>query len=46
MGHRICERPQPQRLAEPHEGDEVQLVTPGGAEKIEVVAVRYPAPAG
>jgi transcription elongation factor GreB len=25
-------------------GDEVQLVTPGGPEQIEVVAVRYPAP--
>ena len=25
-------------------GDEVQLMTPGGAEQIEVVAVRYPAP--
>ena len=27
-------------------GDEVPLVTPGGVEKIEVVAVRYPEPAG
>jgi transcription elongation factor GreB len=26
-------------------GDEVPLVTPGGMEKIEVVAVRYPGPA-
>ncbi len=26
-------------------GDEVQLMTPGGPERIEVVAVRYPAPA-
>ena len=25
-------------------GDEVQLMTPGGLEQIEVVAVRYPAP--
>lgn len=25
-------------------GDEVQLMTPGGAEQIEVLAVRYPAP--
>ena len=25
-------------------GDEVQLMTPGGVEQIEVVAVRYPAP--
>jgi transcription elongation factor GreB len=27
-------------------GDEVQLITPLGAEKIEVVEVRYPAPGG
>jgi transcription elongation factor GreB len=27
-------------------GDEVQLMTPGGVEQIEVVAVRYPAPEG
>ena len=27
-------------------GDEVQLLTPGGVETIEVLAVRYPAPAG
>jgi transcription elongation factor GreB len=26
-------------------GDEVVLITPGGAEKIEVLGVRYPAPA-
>ena len=26
-------------------GDEVQLMTPGGLEQIEVLAVRYPAPA-
>jgi len=25
-------------------GDEVQLMTPGGPERVEVVAVRYPAP--
>ncbi len=31
-------------LLKAHEGDEVQLVTPLGAERIEVVAVRYPAP--
>jgi transcription elongation factor GreB len=27
-------------------GDELNLVTPVGVEKIEVVEVRYPAPAG
>ena len=27
-------------------GDEVQLMTPGGLEQIEVIAVRYPAPTG
>ena len=32
-------------LLKAHEGDEVALVTPGGVERIEVVAVRYPAPA-
>jgi transcription elongation factor GreB len=32
-------------LLKAHEGDEVQLVTPGGVERIEVLAVRYPAPA-
>ncbi len=29
-------------LIKAHEGDEVTLVTPGGVEKLEVVAVRYP----
>jgi transcription elongation factor GreB len=33
-------------LLRAREGDEVQLVTPSGVEKIEVVEVRYPAPAG
>ena len=32
-------------LLKSREGDELQLVTPGGMEKIEVVAVRYPPPA-
>ncbi len=32
-------------LLKAREGDEVTLVTPGGVEKIEVVEVRYPAPA-
>jgi len=32
-------------LLKAREGDEVQLMTPGGLEKIEVVAVDYPAPA-
>ena len=31
-------------LLKSREGDEVQLVTPGGIERIEVVAVSYPAP--
>jgi len=31
-------------LLKAREGDELQLVTPGGLEKIEVVAVRYPSP--
>ena len=31
-------------LLKAREGDEVQLVTPGGVEKIEVVEVRYPKP--
>jgi transcription elongation factor GreB len=31
-------------LLKAREGDEVQLVSPGGAERIEIVAVRYPAP--
>ena len=26
-------------------GDEVSLMTPGGLEKLEILAVRYPAPA-
>ena len=33
-------------LLKAREGDEVQLVTPGGVETIEVVEVRYPAPGG
>jgi transcription elongation factor GreB len=32
-------------LLKAHEGDEVALVTPAGVERIEVVAVHYPAPA-
>ncbi len=32
-------------LLKAREGDEVALVTPGGLEKIEVIAVRYPRPA-
>lgn len=31
-------------LLKAHEGDEVSLMTPGGLEKIEVLAVSYPAP--
>ena len=31
-------------LLKAREGDELQLVTPGGVEKIEVVAVHYPTP--
>ncbi|HWP19368.1 MAG TPA: transcription elongation factor GreB [Burkholderiaceae bacterium] len=31
-------------LLKAREGDEVQLVTPGGVEKIEVLEVRYPQP--
>jgi transcription elongation factor GreB len=31
-------------LLKSREGDEVQLVTPGGVERIEVLGVRYPAP--
>ena len=31
-------------LLKAHEGDEVQLVTPAGVERIELVEVRYPAP--
>jgi len=33
-------------LLKAREGDEVQLMTPGGLEKIEVVEVRYPPPSG
>ncbi|MCZ2291806.1 MAG: transcription elongation factor GreB [Burkholderiales bacterium] len=33
-------------LLKAHEGDEVQLVTPAGVERIEVIEVRYPAPGG
>ncbi len=32
-------------LLKAHVGDEIRLHTPGGAELIEVLAVRYPAPA-
>ena len=31
-------------LLKAHEGDEVSLQTPGGLQRIEVLAVRYPAP--
>ena len=31
-------------LLKAREGDEVQLMTPGGLERLEVIAVRYPAP--
>jgi transcription elongation factor GreB len=31
-------------LLKTREGDEVQLVTPGGVERIEVLEVKYPAP--
>jgi transcription elongation factor GreB len=31
-------------LLKAREGDEVQLMTPGGIEKLEVLEVRYPAP--
>jgi transcription elongation factor GreB len=31
-------------LLKAREGDEVQLMTPGGLEKLEIVAVQYPAP--
>jgi transcription elongation factor GreB len=31
-------------LLKAHEGDEVALVTPAGVERIEVIAVTYPAP--
>ena len=33
-------------LLKAREGDDVPLVTPAGVERIEVVAVRYPAPQG
>ncbi|BAL96910.1 transcription elongation factor GreB [Rubrivivax gelatinosus] len=33
-------------LLKAREGDEVQLMTPGGLETIEVIEVRYPAPPG
>ncbi len=33
-------------LLKAREGDEVQLMTPGGLEKLEVIEVRYPQPAG
>ncbi|MBA4343253.1 MAG: transcription elongation factor GreB, partial [Methylibium sp.] len=32
-------------LLKAREGDEIQLMTPGGAERLEVLEVRYPAPA-
>ena len=32
-------------LLKAREGDEVQLLTPGGAESVEVIEVRYPPPA-
>lgn len=31
-------------LIKAREGDEVQLMTPGGLQRLEVIAVRYPAP--
>ena len=37
--------PMARALLKAHVGDEVQLVTPGGLERIEVVAVSYPPPA-
>jgi transcription elongation factor GreB len=33
-------------LLKAREGDEVSLMTPGGLEKLEVIAVSYPAPPG
>ena len=33
-------------LLKAREGDEVQLVTPGGLERLEVLEVRYPSPGG
>ena len=32
-------------LLKAREGDEVTLMTPGGAERLEILAVAYPAPA-
>ena len=32
-------------LIKSREGDEIQLMTPGGLERLEIVEVRYPAPA-
>jgi transcription elongation factor GreB len=32
-------------LLKAREGDEVQLMTPGGLQRLEVIEVRYPAPA-
>lgn len=36
--------PMARALLKAREGDEVRLITPGGAELIEVLAVEYPAP--
>jgi transcription elongation factor GreB len=33
-------------LLKAREGDEVQLMTPGGLEKLDIIEVRYPKPAG
>jgi transcription elongation factor GreB len=33
-------------LLRAREGDEVQLMTPGGLDKLEILEVRYPAPGG
>ena len=38
--------PMARALLKAHVGDEVQLMTPGGVERIEVLAVNYPAPPG
>ena len=38
--------PMARALLKAHVGDEVQLMTPGGMERIEVLAVSYPAPRG
>ena len=32
-------------LIKAREGDEVQLMTPGGLQRLEVIEVRYPPPA-